>query len=150
MADAGAPSAPHGREMTTDLIITGVKMQRWKDEPMKRFLGRITHLHLNERGIGAIVRVPPRRVPSLLRWAPRTIDGAENDASVDRGAAQSHLEPFANLRVLYLYGNRLRHLSGLEAATALDQLHVQRNELNSLAGIERCTALTKLCVGRFP
>lgn len=68
------------------------------------------------------------------------------DAPVDRGGAQSHLESFANLRVLYLYGNRLRHLAGLEAAATLEQLHVQRNELESLAGIEHCTGLTKLCV----
>lgn len=38
--------------------MAGVKMQRWKDEPMKKYLKRITHLHLNERGIGAIVRKP--------------------------------------------------------------------------------------------
>ncbi|OQR86184.1 hypothetical protein ACHHYP_10837 [Achlya hypogyna] len=60
--------------------------------------------------------------------------------------AIAHLEPCKNLKVLYLYGNRIRCIENLGFATLLTQLHLQDNRIGRIEGLESLVNLEKLCL----
>lgn len=49
---------------------------------------------------------------------------------------------------LFLTGNSIERLEGLERAVGLTHLYLQGNNIAKLEGLDRCTALSKLCVVR--
>lgn len=55
-----------------------------------------------------------------------------------------HLPFCTNLKVLHLYDNKIKKISGLEHALQLTHLHLQNNEIEEMSGLEKLHRLTKL------
>lgn len=54
------------------------------------------------------------------------------------------LDPFFNLKNLYLYKNNIRRIQGLEALTSLEMLDLSRNNVERIDNLENCPKLRTL------
>ncbi|KDO26264.1 hypothetical protein SPRG_08340 [Saprolegnia parasitica CBS 223.65] len=58
----------------------------------------------------------------------------------------ANLELCRNLKVLYLYGNRIQTIENLAFASQLTQLHLQDNRITRMEGLDALVNLEKLCL----
>lgn len=120
-------------ELDTAALVRATPTKRLKNEPIGKFLGRITHLSLNGKGLSRVVRnLSSSASHAFLTERPSPV--------------QDYLAHCPNVRVLYLFENRLTGLEGLEACPLVTHLYLQNNSLTDTDGMAALTHLTKLYV----
>lgn len=112
-------------------------MTQNKGEPSEKFLERLTHLHLQGRGLG------PSLEPVGVAKSVYVLYAYDNMLSSLEG-----LQPLRKLQQLYLQHNMLTSMKGLECLTHLKKLHLGNNRLSRVEGLERYNQLEDLLVPR--
>ena len=117
MGEDANPSEPDtgGREVTREMVMAGVAKAESK------------------RGLNEAVDA------YLARLTHLTLDGRNIGGKMDVIASV-----LPGVRVLYLYDNVIRRMSGLERLTKLTHLYLQNNRIERVAGLENSPSLVKL------
>lgn len=114
-ANPREPDTGEGREVTREMVMAGVAKAESK------------------RGLNEAVEA------YLARLTHLTLDGRNIGGKVDVIASV-----LPGVRVLYLYDNVIRRMSGLERLTKLTHLYLQNNRIERVAGLENSPSLVKL------
>ena len=134
--DADDCVEPH---ISTRMIVKATPTRRLKGEPLDKLLKRLTHLNLQDSNVTIVVR----RVWCLrVCWMPLSHPHPHPHP------LQDGLDAVPNLKVLYLYDNRIEAITGLHSVSKLTHLYLQNNKLSSVDGLQSLVNLSKLCVAR--
>jgi len=99
-----------GRRLNQEMILKATSLARGRSEGVEAFLGRVTHLHLQNKRI----------------------------------LEMEGLDLCVNLKVLYLYDNRIEEIKNVEFAKILSYLYLQNNMITSLPSELEMPSLKKL------
>ncbi|KNC49635.1 uncharacterized protein AMSG_11898 [Thecamonas trahens ATCC 50062] len=108
--------------------------RRHKGETTEQFLGRLTHLALEERNISDLTNLGLCRAALVVHLFSNVLTSTAGISACPR------------LTHLAVQDNALSSLDDLAALRSLATLHVSSNALTSLKGLEACTALEELYI----
>ena len=126
-----------GVTITQSLIAkcaTRAETRRGVDEPLDKYLARLTHLKMDGRNIARI---------DALGCAPGVRVLYLYDNAITRIA---NLAPLANLTHLYLQNNALTRIEGLDTCANLQKLYLDGNSIAHVDGLNPCQRLEELHV----
>eukprot|EP00854_Cymbomonas_tetramitiformis_P004739 gene4739-5795_t len=121
------------REML--LVCSGQQTKKIPGETTDKFLQRLTHLALNEKGLTRIANLRPCVGLRVLYLYDNKISRLEN------------LEFAQELTHLYLQNNEIESVDGL-ALRKLKKLYLDGNRIRYVKGLEGCENLEELNLGR--
>lgn len=132
-------SKPRSCKLTRNLIIASTSLQKTRQESMDKFLGHVTHLHLQAKRLRVIENLDICVALKVLYLYDNNIAEIEN-LDFAKGLAYLYLEnnmiselptiTNTKLKKLYLDENEIREVSGLGELINLEVLSVSRQRLS--------------------
>jgi len=108
--------------------------KRGRDEPLKEYLKKLTHLYLSEKGIDEIDNLQLCKNLSVLYLYDNNISRIKN------------LDSATNLTHLYLQNNRITKIEGLSGLKRLTKLYLGHNAITVIEGMASLESLQELHV----
>eukprot|EP00928_Gymnodinium_smaydae_P000447 TRINITY_DN10173_c0_g1_i1.p1 TRINITY_DN10173_c0_g1~~TRINITY_DN10173_c0_g1_i1.p1 ORF type:complete len:555 (+),score=124.36 TRINITY_DN10173_c0_g1_i1:217-1881(+) len=134
-AEVAAAMAQPPREPTLAMLAKATSSRPSANESQEKFLQRITHLHLSEKGLTAL--------GSILHTACKSLHTLY--LSGNRLHSMGALRPC--LRQLHLQSNELWEVASWSRdLPSLEVLDLRENRITVVDGLDRCTALRDLCL----
>jgi hypothetical protein len=132
---AGVAGKQRSCKLTRNLIISSTSLAKTRQESMDKFLGHVTHLHLQAKKLRIIENLDICVALKVLYLYDNNIAEIEN------------LDFAKNLSYLYLENNVISTLPNI-TNTKLKKLYLDENEINVIKGLEDLTKLEVLSVSR--
>jgi hypothetical protein len=135
MGDNTAKGKTRACKLTRNLIISSTTLSKTRQESMDKFLGHVTHLHLQTKKLRVIENLDICVALKVLYLYDNKIEVIEN------------LEFAKNLAYLYLENNVISELPSI-TNSKLKKLYLDENQIGLISGLEELTALEVLSVSR--
>ena len=130
---SSAPSK--GQLISQELVLKSTSLARGRTESPEAFLGRVTHLHLQNKRITEISGLDLCTNLKVLYLYDNRITEIK------------HVENLKMLSYVYLQNNAISKLPELEL-TSLKKLFLDENEIEYVTGLESCSILEELFLAR--
>jgi len=124
----------NGNSITQAVLMKGTSMKKDRFESNEKFMGRLTHLSLNDR---KLVKIENLQYCKKLQY----LNLYNNDITKIEG-----LDNLTNLEQLHLERNRIKRIEGLTGVRKLKQLYLTNNKIQSVEGLEYLENLEELYV----
>jgi hypothetical protein len=131
--DSVAPNKTEAK-ITHGHLVKGTSMKMVKNESMEKFLGRITHLSLNDKKLNKLDNLVHCKKLLFLNLY-------NNDISKIEG-----LDSLVNLVQLHLERNRIKKMENLSKLKKLQKLYLTNNKIECIEGLENLDNLEELYV----
>ena len=135
MADTGANGKSRTCKLTRNLIIASTTLAKTRQESMDKFLGHVTHLHLQMKKLRMIENLDICVALKVLYLYDNKIKTIEN------------LDFAKNLGYLYLENNLISELPTI-TNVKLKKLYLDENQISIISGLEELANLEVLSVSR--